>query len=111
MNHQDWNHIKFNTLSINNSKEQHKKIHSNKTTNPEHYILEAPANLGKIISQARTAKNINQKQLSILLGISPQVLNRWETNKETPNNLQIASIEKQLGVKMPRCKKIPVKDI
>ena len=36
------------------------------------------------------------------------VINKWETNKETPNNSEIAKIEKILGVKLPRCKKVKV---
>lgn len=111
MQHQDWNTVTFNNVSETKKREEYKKINSNKTSNPNDFTLEAPTNLGKIISQARTAKNINQKQLSASIGVSQQILSRWESGKETPNNSQIATIEKHLGVKLPRCKKVAVKDI
>lgn len=111
MEHQDWNTVTFNTPSSLKKRIDNQKIHSNKTTNPEKFTLEAPNYLGKILSQARTAKNINQKQLSMQIGISQQILNRWESGKEFPNNSQIALLEKQLCVKLPRCKKVPIKEI
>ncbi len=42
------------------------------------------------------------------LGISEQVLGRWETNKDIPNNSDIAKIEKVLKIKLPRCQKIKI---
>ena len=47
-----------------------------------------------------------QKDLSNDIGISLQILSRWESGKEFPTNLQIANIEKYLKVKLPRGKKI-----
>lgn len=111
MQHQDWNTVTFNNVSETKNREEYKKLNSNKTSNPNYFTLEAPSNLGKMISQARTAKNINQKQLSTSIGISSQILSRWESNKDTPTNAQIALIERHLGVKLPRCKKIAVKEI
>ena len=111
MDCQDWNTIKFNTSSSNKKKEEAKKIHSNKVKNdPDKVRLEPPKNLGQSISQARTAKNKNQKVLATELGVSAQILGRWESNKEVPNNAQISKIEKITGVKLPRCKKVAALD-
>ena len=69
--------------------------------------------MGLLLSQARLLKNfktqndfvkeLNQKTN---LNISVQIYNKWESNKENPSNEQIAKIEKLLGVKLPRNKKI-----
>ena len=106
MSDQDWNTITFNNVSNQTKKKESKKLNSNKTSNPEKTHLEAPKDLGKIISQARLNKQKNQKQLAAELGISAQVLARWETNREAPNNAQIAKIEKCLSAKLPRCKRV-----
>ena len=108
MEHQDWNNIVFKakTTSHNNN-----NALSKNSTNKEKYRLEAPKQLGQIIAQARTQKSKTQKILASELGISPQILNRWEVNKEIPSNAQIASIEKNLQIKLPRCKKIAIKDM
>jgi ribosome-binding protein aMBF1 (putative translation factor) len=106
MEHQDWNNISFNNKSETKMREDAKKINSNKITNPEDFKIEAPKDLGKLIAQARTTKKKNQKELASELGINQQIISRWESNKEIPTNLQIANIEKKLGIKLPRTKKI-----
>lgn len=112
MEHQDWNQITFQTQSTNTKKEANKKIHSNKVNeDPDKVRLEAPKQLGQLISQARSTKSKTQKQLAQELGISSQILSRWESNKEVPTNAQLATIEKTLGIKLPRCKKVAAKDI
>ena len=109
MEHQDWKSITFNNVSDNKKREQAKKIHSNKTSNPEEVKLEQQKNLGQLIAQARNTKNLNQKQLAAQVGVSSQILGRWESNKEVLTNAQIASIEKITGVKLPRNKKVSAK--
>jgi putative transcription factor len=106
MEHQDWNSITFNNKLNAKKNEEAKKIHSNKVLNPEEVKIEAPKDLGKLISQARTTKGKTQKELANIIGVNQQILGRWENNKEVPTNLQIANIEKILGVKLPRVKKI-----
>lgn len=101
MSHQDWTPIIFNNSDV---KKKEKTQNFNKQT--EDMKIETPKNLGQLISQARTTKSKNQKQLSIDLGISISVLSRWETNKEVPNNSEIAKIERILGIKLPRSKKV-----
>jgi ribosome-binding protein aMBF1 (putative translation factor) len=105
MDHQDWNNIKFNDK---NNKSDAKKAHSNQTQNSEY---EASKDLTKMIGQARTTKGKNQKQLATELDISPQILGRWESGKEIPTNAQIAAIEKNLGIQLPRNKKVEPKEI
>tara|TARA_B110000305_G_C19384788_1_gene611620 strand:- start:304 stop:648 length:345 start_codon:yes stop_codon:yes gene_type:complete len=109
MQHQDWNSITFKNVSYKKSKEDAKKIHSNKTSNPDEVKLEQQKNLGQLIAQSRNAKNLNQKELASKVGISPQTLGRWESNKEVLTNAQIASIVKITGIKLPRNKKVATK--
>tara|TARA_Y100000992_G_scaffold302285_1_gene275854 strand:- start:1439 stop:1771 length:333 start_codon:yes stop_codon:yes gene_type:complete len=100
--HQDWNNIVFNQpkkiLKTNNT--QPKKVSDN-----EEVKLEVPKQLGQLILQARNANNINQKELAQNIGVAVQIVSRWESNKEIPNNKQIADIEKVLKTKLPRIKK------
>jgi ribosome-binding protein aMBF1 (putative translation factor) len=64
--------------------------------------------LGKIIAQARVINGKNQKELACMIGVSQQILSRWEANKDLPTNSQIALLEKTLKVKLPRCQKVYV---
>lgn len=108
MNHQDWQQCTFNTISNNAKQETFKKKNSTKTSNPEQFKLEQSNNLGKIIAARRVEQNIKQKELANKIGVSVQVLNRWESNKEILTNSNIATIEKILCIKLPRNKKIKV---
>ena len=108
MQHQDWNTITFKNNSDKKKREDAKKIHSNKTANQEEVKIEQQKNLGQLIASARNGKNLNQKQLAAQLGVSSQILSRWESNKEVLTNAQIALIEKVTGVKLPRNKKTKV---
>ena len=105
MEHQDWNNVTFNKSNLN-KRTQATKINSNKVLNQEEVKIEAPKDLGKLISQARITKGKNQKVFASIIGVNQLILARWENNKEIPNNLQIANIEKILGIKLPRTKKI-----
>ena len=103
INHQDWNTITF-TNSTNKAKQQEKnKVLSQKSTK-ENVKMEAPSNLGKLISQARNDKT--RQYLANNLGIAATLLTRWETGKDIPTNSDIAKIEKILRVKLPRIKKV-----
>tara|TARA_B100000427_G_scaffold221837_1_gene185585 strand:- start:157 stop:471 length:315 start_codon:yes stop_codon:yes gene_type:complete len=101
MEHQDYNVITFNSNKVskqNNNPET-------KTNETETIILEN-TKLGKLILQSRTIKNETQDTLSRKLGINKNTLKRWENNSEVPSNAEIAKIERFLGVKLPRNKKI-----
>ncbi len=106
MEHQDWNSITFNNVCDSKKQLQANKNHSNKTANPEKVKLIQQKDLGQLIAQARNTKKLNQKQLAAQIGVSSQILSRWESNKEVLTNAQIALIEKITGVKLPRNQKV-----
>lgn len=104
MEHQDWNAVALNTKkSVKFESSSNPKP---KLIVPKQLVTSEP--LGKLIAQARLTLNKDQKQFAALLGVSQQMLSRWESNKELPNNAQIALIEKITKVKLPRCKKIVI---
>ena len=107
MEHQDWNSIKLNMPALKN-KDTNKKPHisANKVNKVEKVIMKEP--IGKIIAQARVINGKNQKELASMIGVSQQILSRWEANKDLPTNSQIALLEKTLKVKLPRCQKVYV---
>jgi ribosome-binding protein aMBF1 (putative translation factor) len=103
MNHQDWNTITFANSTNKAKQHQKNKVLSQKSTN-ENVKMEAPGNLGKLISQARCNKT--RQELANDLGVAVTLLTRWETGKDIPTNSDIAKIEKILRVKLPRIKKV-----
>lgn len=110
MEHQDWNavalnakkSVKFDNTSNPNPKPKPKPIIVKQLVSGEP--------IGKLIAQSRLTLNKDQKQFAALLGVSQQMLSRWECNKELPTNAQIALIEKITKVKLPRCKKMVVSE-
>jgi DNA-binding transcriptional regulator YiaG len=108
MEHQDWNAIALNpkkNVKFDNT--------SNPNPNPKPIIVKQLVSsepIGKLIAQSRLTLNKDQKQFAALLGVSQQMLSRWECNKELPTNAQIALIEKITKVKLPRCKKMVVSE-
>jgi ribosome-binding protein aMBF1 (putative translation factor) len=106
MEHQDWNKVVFSNKKP--EKPQVKNVVKKDPNVVEKLV--APSNLGVRISQARTTNKKTRKQLANELGISEQVLSRWETNKETPENKDIAKVEKLLRIKLPRVKKVKVEE-
>ena len=111
MSHQDWTPVIFNTkkdkANVVDKKDKEKQS-SQYVPDSENIKIEAPKNLGQIISNARNTKSKTQKQLAAEIGIAQSVLSRWETNKEVPTNAEIAKIEKIIGIRLPRSKKIKV---
>jgi DNA-binding transcriptional regulator YiaG len=108
MEHQDWNVVALNSkksVKIESSIEPKLKP---KPSIPTQLVSSEP--LGKLIAQSRLTLNKDQKQFAALLGVSQQMLSRWECNKELPTNAQIALIEKTTKVKLPRCKKVVVSE-
>lgn len=102
MEHQDWNSI----IITNKLNEKKTNTTSTRFTPPENIKIEAPKELSKMIIQARTTKKLKQTELANLIKVSSSILSRWESGKEVPTNLQIATLEKHLGIKLPRTKKI-----
>ena len=107
MEHQDWNTITLNTKSTNARKAEINKKISQKISSQD-VKIEAPPNLGKLIEQARGG--VTRQTLANRLGIAVTLLTRWETGKDIPTNSDIAKIERQLGVKLPRTKKIKIEN-
>lgn len=70
--------------------------------------IEVPFHLGKAIEKARTAKKMTQQDLARVLVVQAPVIKQYENGSAIPNNAFIAKIEKILGVKLPRVKKIKV---
>jgi DNA-binding transcriptional regulator YiaG len=106
MEHQDWN-----TVALNAKKSV--KFETSIPLKPKLIIVKQLVSnepIGKLIAQSRLTLNKDQKQFAALLGVSQQMLSRWESNKELPNNAQIALIEKITKVKLPRCKKVQVSE-
>ena len=106
MEHQDWKNVALNAKkSVKLENTSNSKPSLTKTTQ---LVMHEP--LGKLIAQARLTLTKDQKGFAALLGVSTQMLSRWESNKELPNNAQIALIEKTTKVKLPRCKKVVVSE-
>ena len=120
MEHQDFNTIVF-TKKTNS--EQSKKGPQGPTgpqgpsKNDSLIKYEENKKLGSILASSRVTKGYKSqndfvKNLSkVRLNISVQIYGRWEANKEVPTNEQIAKMEKLLGVKLPRNKKIVRDDL
>ena len=70
--------------------------------------VQVPSNLGKMIEQARTAKKMTQQDLARALVVQAPVIKQYENGTAIPNNAFIAKIEKVVGVKLPRVKKIKI---
>jgi len=107
---QDFQVITFNTKTDTKTQEKTKEVQKNisqKIVNPEDVKIEADKKLGKILSQSRITKGYNsQKEFASKLGISSSIYTKWENNSEVPTNEQIAKMEKILGIRLPRNKKI-----
>jgi putative transcription factor len=70
--------------------------------------VEVPSNLGKMIEQARTTKKMTQQDLAKVLVVQASIIKQYENGTIIPNNAFIAKIEKVVGVKLPRVKKIKI---
>jgi DNA-binding transcriptional regulator YiaG len=108
MEHQDWNVVALNSKKSVKIESSIKTKLKPKPNIPTQLVSSEP--LGKLIAQSRLTLNKDQKQFAALLGVSQQMLSRWECNKELPTNAQIALIEKTTKVKLPRCKKVVVSE-
>lgn len=123
MEHQDHNTIVFNSGNKNkideNKKEIQKKVSQKQVTTNDSEIVKVQADkkLGQLLSQSRLTKGfktqgdfIKELNQKTNLNVSSQVYSKWENNKEVPTNEQIAKMEKVLGVKLPRNKKIKIEN-
>jgi putative transcription factor len=65
-------------------------------------IAKVDKSLCKAIMQARTAKNMTQKDLATAINVKPQVMAKYETGKAVPDPQMIVKLERKLGCKLPR---------
>lgn len=107
MDHQNWDQVVLNKAP---SVATDKTKHILQKEPDENVVLQAPPKLGHLISKARVVKDLKQKEFAAQIGISQQVLSRWETNKEIPSNADIAKMERTFGITLPRVKKIKAAD-
>ena len=103
MEHQNWEPIVLSKKDTTSKQQKDKQLSQRGETEGK---LEAPPNLGQLIANGRTAKQMTQKILAGKLKIAPTILSRIESGREIPNNAVIAQIERALGVKLPRAKKV-----
>jgi putative transcription factor len=71
-------------------------------------VLRAPPDLKSKIEQARNAKKMTRDDLAKKLGVQSKVIIEYETGKAIPSNLFIARLEKELGTKLPRAKRVEI---
>ena len=114
MDHQDWKTLVLNKQNRKEDKNvtQIPKFIPNKSNierNLEGNDVDAPLkvslDLKLAIQQARLSKQMTQKQLALLIGVTSQEITNYENGKAIPNNLFIAKLEKSLNCKLPRLKK------
>lgn len=124
MEHQDFKTVIFNKVSVDdkkqfekNKKEIQKRISQKQVISNDNEVIKVKADtkLGQLLSQARIVKGyktqsdfIKELNQKTNINVSLQIYSKWENNKETPTNEQIAKMEKVLTVKLPRNKKIKI---
>ena len=74
----------------------------------ESTILRAPSDLKTKIEHARNTKKLTRDELATKLGVQSKVIMEYEPGKAIPTNAFIARLEKELGVKLPRAKKVEI---
>ena len=104
MSHQDWESVVFKKNIQNKEAKKTKKHVSQKAETIGKFV--APINFKKEMMQARVAKKKTQKELASSMNLPLTMISDWESGKKVPTNQQIAKIERALGIKLPRCKKI-----
>lgn len=65
------------------------------------FLLEVIMNIGKVIKNIRSGKNIRQKELSKSCNISITYLSQIENNKKDPSLSKLEGISKYLGIPLP----------
>ncbi|VDN57415.1 unnamed protein product [Dracunculus medinensis] len=80
------------------------QIHTNTTRlDGETEVLHherVPLSLGKVMQQARQAKEWTQKDLATHINEKPQVVAEYENGKAVPNQQILTKMERALGVKL-----------
>ena len=109
MDGQDWKNVTWakggqsssnqnNTQQVSNKKKLTKK---QQQLLDEDFVPQAPPSKMKIlISQGRSAKGYNRKQLAGFLNIKEDLIKDWETGKTAPTGLLKGKLQKTLGIKL-----------
>lgn len=71
-------------------------------------LLRAPSDLKLKIEQARNAKKMTRTELATKMQVQEKIIKDYETGNALPDNFFIARLEKELGTKLPRAKKIEI---
>ena len=109
MSHQDWDNVTFKKKPKETKElKKTKKNISQKAETLGKFI--APSNFRKEMMQARVQKKMTQQDLANKMNVQQNVIRDWESGKSVPNNNAIGKIERAIGVKLPRCKKIKNSD-
>ena len=120
MSHQDWNPVNIGgstarskvtsnkrtvltSIKIDPNASKNSKIDNETTT---FKIQKSGQELGKAIINARVAKKLSQKDLAIRINEKPQIIQQYESGKAIPNPQIINKLERNLGTKLPRPKKL-----
>lgn len=54
--------------------------------------------IGKAIAQAREAKGMNQSELAREVGVTPQAVQKWESDITLPRSTKVSAIAAALGI-------------
>lgn len=122
MSHQDWNTVDIGksssfgggkVIKTENKAMTSIKINPNSSKNIKleeetetFKIQKSGQELGKALMKARMAKGKSQKILANDIKERVQVIQQYESGKAIPNPQIITKLERLLGVKLPRPKKI-----
>ena len=88
-----------------------KTILLEKEINEDSYTAPKPnIEFKKEFQKARLLKKKSQADVAKSLNIKQNIINEYESGKKVPDNLTIAKLERLLGVKLPRNKKIKITD-
>jgi transcriptional regulator with XRE-family HTH domain len=61
-------------------------------------VESAKRGIGRAIAQAREAKGMNQSELARELGVTPQAVQKWESDASLPRPTKVADIAAVLGI-------------
>ncbi len=107
MNNQDWETI-FMTKTKEKTPQQQTGPKPPVDTHQAEPLPKVTVELKTALQQARIAKKLSQKELAQQINVPVSLINDYEKGAAIPNNSFIAKLEKSLGTKLPRIKKIKV---
>jgi ribosome-binding protein aMBF1 (putative translation factor) len=109
MNNQDWETV-FMTKTKEKTPQPQTGPKQPVDTHQAEPLPKVTIELKNAIQQARLSKKLSQKDLAQQMNVAISVINDYEKGTAIPNNSFIAKLEKILGTKLPRVKKIKIMD-